>query len=709
MVAHGFGFGQQLRLAAATTVQILLPGLGLTGWMRRPSLPAQLGAAYVLGLPFQLIGWAVGVSTGQFWLMWAVPAVIGALLVWLQRRRLLAIFTARSRISGWTSVSLSALWAVLVGRVAAHWTTQTLSDKGSSWYQDLYWHLSLNASAMRGLPLRDPQAAGEALNYHWLTNAHIGGLARSAGIDVIGLTVHAWVFAALAALLGLAFGFAQYLARSSSAGVLAAALVVVAPSFAVNLAVREGGFGNFQLLSPSHMLAMPVTLLIAWLLATALGAGRTRRRAVIVPIALSVFLVSGVKVSTLPVLACGIIAAGIALLLIRRRRIAWISLVALICVTLIATFPLFGGGGGGSSVGLFASQARNKLWLDSEPLLRMLGSRGDAALWAGFCGLLALNAVFTLPAVLGLRLRQPAGWLLLGMISSAFGVTLVLSHPGRSETYFPMGVQPLLAVAVAAGVVALVQRVPALAGRDVLGTAGAGLVVGAWFATSARWESLTLARVGFGAAVAVTLIVGLVMTLWLLGIRRGLALACVWLVAAASAHGLLGALSGVNFAHLNPVTVEHRRATAKMGASAPTPDEVAAARHLAELPTGAVVATNVHCRYVQSSDHCDARAFWVAGIGQRQVLLGGWAYTNLGRSTQGQGGRYHVFNPYPDEELYALNERAFQRPDDPTFEALKAKGVTHLFADRRASVVQDLERWCDTTFENATVTVCSLR
>ena len=141
MVAHGFGFGQQLRLAAATTVQILLPGLGLTGWMRRPSLPAQLGAAYVLGLPFQLIGWAVGVSTGQIWLMWAVPAVIGALLVWLQRRRLLANFTARSRISGWTSVSLSALWAVLVGRVAAHWTTQTLSDKGSSWYQDLYLSL----------------------------------------------------------------------------------------------------------------------------------------------------------------------------------------------------------------------------------------------------------------------------------------------------------------------------------------------------------------------------------------------------------------------------------------------------------------------------------------------------------------------------------------------------------------------------------------
>lgn len=182
--------------------------------------------------------------------------------------------------------------------------------------------------------------------------------------------------------------------------------------------------------------------------------------------------------------------------------------------------------------------------MNTEPLLQELGPRGDLALRLGFIGLLALNAVFTLPGLLGLRLRQPAGWLLLGMISSAFGVMLVLSHPGRSEVYFPMGVQPLLAVSVAVGVVTLVRSTSGLARNDVLSTAGAGLVVGAWLATSARWDSLTLPRVGFGIGVAVTLILGAGIAVGALGFRRGLALVCVWLVAAASSQGLLPALRG---------------------------------------------------------------------------------------------------------------------------------------------------------------------
>lgn len=710
MAAHGFGFGQQLRLAAATTVQILLPGIGLTGWMRRPSLPAQLGAAYVLGLPFQLIGWAVGVTTGQIWLMWAVPAAIGALLVSLQRRRLLTNFSARNRVSGWASVGLLGLWAVLVGKVAAHWTTQTLSDKGSFWYKDLYWHLSLNASAMRGLPLRDPQAAGEFFSYHWFTNAHIGGLARSTGIDIVGLSVHAWVFAALAALVGLTFGFARYFVRSSTVGVLAVALLVMAPAFTVNSAVRASGFSNFQILSPSHMLAMPVTMLVAWLFSVALGAGRTRRRAVALPIVVSVLLVAGVKVSTLPVLTCGVIAAVLPLLLIRRRFFVWMGLIAGVGTTLLATFPLFGGGGGGSSFGILSSQAKHTVWVNTEPLLQGHGPRGDLALWLAFVGLLALNAIFTLPGVLGLRLRQPTGWLLLGMICSAFGVTLVLSHPGHSEAYFPMAVQPLVAVTVAAGVVALVRNTSNVSWLDMFATAVCGLVIGSWLVTSEPWDSLTLSRVGFGVSVATVLAAVAGIAINVLGVRRALAFSCIWLVAAASSHGFLLTLRGENYEHLHPQVVSRHRAASKSNASAITSEEMAALEYMTvNLPIDAVVATNVHCLGAAPANRCDARAFWVAGVGQRQVLLGGWGYTTLGRSTQGEGGRSHILNPYPDRQLYELNERAFQRPDDATFEALKAKGVTHLFADRRASAVEDIAPWCDTIFENATVTVCALR
>ncbi len=601
-----------------------------------------------------------------------------------------------------------ALWAVFVRRLSDQWNTQIFDDRTAALYQDLYWHLAINATSMRGLPLRDPQAVGETLNYHWLTNAHIGALARSAELDLPGLSVHAWVFAPLAALLGASFGLAHHLARSTLAGTLAAGLVVLAPAFAVNSAVRAGGFGNFQPLSPSHMLGMPVTVMLAWLVITLLSSGALRRRAAVLPLAFMIPLVAGVKVSTLPVLACGVVAAGLPLLVIRRRRGLWLGLLTAVLGALVVTTPVFGGGAGGSTFGLLLSQQGLGIWKDSGAELALRGPLGDKALLAGFIALLCLNAAVALPALLSLRLRQPAGWLLLGMITSAFGVTFVLSHPGKSEMYFPMGVQPLLAVAVAAGLVVIVRRSLSLALRDLVGTVAAGLTVGAWLSTAPPWQTLTLRGEAAALAFALLLAVAVLILATIIGMRRALALASVWLVAASSASGVLGAVNGSGFSSLSGQHVQQVAAERKPSARDVVEDEMRALRHVTELPADAVLATNVHCQEVKTSDNCDARAFWVAGIGQRPVLLGGWGYTNLGRSTQGQGGRYHVMNPYPDEQLFALNERAFQEPDDATIRALKERGVTHLFADRRASGVADLTPWCTTTFENSTVTVCAL-
>lgn len=710
MRMHGFGFGQQLRLGAATALQIVLPGLGLTAWMRRPTIIAWLGAAFVLGLPVQLIGWALGVTTGIVALMWAIPIVVGLACLWLTRGRLRANWRRRTPLGWWQAIVLLLVWVGTVIRVSAHWVSHPNGDKATAWYQDLYWHLGINASAVERVPMQDPQAIGENLTYHWLTNGHIGGLVRSTGVNLLSMTAHAWLFPVMAATIAVIFGLAHHIARRTEAGTLAAVFWFAAPSFAVNLAVRDGGFGNFQLLSPSHMLAMPVTVMVIWLFVVVLKSGAARRHAAWLPLVLTLLLVSGVKVSALPALACGVIAAGFSTLLLRRRRRTAFLLLTLVVGTLVVTFPLFGGGGGGSEMGIMPRQQQLPKWLNSVEASPGLGLEHTPLWFAAFVGLLLANALWLLPGVFAMRWRDPVGWLLAGSISSAIGVTYVLRHPGGSEAYFPMGFQPVMAVAAAVGIVSLVRRLEAHWRWVALAVAAVSLAFGVALIDQPVWDVVTTRRLAFGAAIVAGAVLLAIVAIAVLGWRRGAALAGVAFAAFGTANGHTVLSSVLESApEQNRAAIQQAQAAVKPERTHVNPDEMAALRHVAELPPEAVVATNVHCYYVESTPFCNNRGFWVAGLGQHRVLLGGWGYTNLGRSTEGQNGQSHNNNPYPDQELYELNERAFQTPDAETFEQLKELGATHLFADRRASDVVPADEWCEPTFENATVTVCEIR
>lgn len=708
MHAHGFGLVQQLRFVAALLVQVLLPGLVLTGWMRRQTLFAQLSTAYVLGLPLQLIGWALGVAVGVPLLIWLVPAAFGVVGLALGRRRLVRNLRTRVEMGALQATVLLLGWLVMLGRFAETWTAHASGSKATDWYQDMYWHLAINASAMHRLPTQDPQAIGETLSYHWLTNGHVAALARSADLDLVPLTAFAWNLPAAAALLGVTFGLAHHLTRATWAGVLAASFVVIAPAFELNASLDLIGSDSFAPLSPSHMLGMPTTVVAVWLLVVALRGGRSRRRAIWLPGALLLVLVSGVKVSTLPVLACGIIAAGLSTLLWRRRRVLATLLLVAVGATLVATFPLFGGGGGGSSVQWLGGFKLRGLWQASAHELAVRGPLADTALLHGFVGFALLNLLWIAPGIAAMRWKDPAGWLLLGVISSAVGVTFVLSHPGKSEIYFPMGIQPIMAVAGAVGVVWFARRAADHA-QLLWASGGVAIVAGAWLGTMPHLTKFTMGKMVAHYGLLAGGLVLAALAIWALGRRVGAAAVAVAIVGVAAGPGLHQAMDGARYVHLILSEVQERIEQRQPGDRTISPDEMAALDHVAALPTDAVLATNIHCQGVATSEHCDARAFWVAGHGRHRVLLGGWGYTTLGRSTQGDGGRYHVNNPYPDEQLFALNERAFTAPDEATFDELRERGVTHLFADRQASAVAPLDTWCETTFENETVTVCAIR
>jgi hypothetical protein len=143
-----------------------------------------------------------------------------------------------------------------------------------------------------------------------------------------------------------------------------------------------------------------------------------------------------------------------------------------------------------------------------------------------------------------------------------------------------------------------------------------------------------------------------------------------------------------------------------------TQEEMRAALWLNEhAASDDVVATNVHCVPMARYRPCDARAFWVAGLGGRRTLVESWAYSDTTVAANGVGGLKYVLQPPPDPQKYALNQRAFTDADPADLERLRqAYRVTWLFADRRAGVVSpELARLARVRYSAGPVTVYELR
>ena len=101
-----------------------------------------------------------------------------------------------------------------------------------------------------------------------------------------------------------------------------------------------------------------------------------------------------------------------------------------------------------------------------------------------------------------------------------------------------------------------------------------------------------------------------------------------------------------------------------------------------------VVATNVHCVPIKRYKPCDARAFWVAGLSGRRVLIESWGYSDKTVAANGVNGVRYVQQPSPKPGLYALNQKAIAFGDPADVTRLRDQyNVKYIFGDTRAGLV----------------------
>jgi hypothetical protein len=125
-----------------------------------------------------------------------------------------------------------------------------------------------------------------------------------------------------------------------------------------------------------------------------------------------------------------------------------------------------------------------------------------------------------------------------------------------------------------------------------------------------------------------------------------------------------------------------------------------------------LVATNVHCVNITWRSECDARAFWVAGLGGRRTLVESWGYTDQAVAADGVGGKRYALQPAPYPERFALNQRVFAQGAAADVAELRDRyGVRWLFADSRADggVAPGLTQVATLRHTSGTVTIYEVR
>jgi hypothetical protein len=119
----------------------------------------------------------------------------------------------------------------------------------------------------------------------------------------------------------------------------------------------------------------------------------------------------------------------------------------------------------------------------------------------------------------------------------------------------------------------------------------------------------------------------------------------------------------------------------------------------------------VHCQPISRSTPCDARAFWVSGLGGHRTVVESWGYSDETVAANGRDGLKFPLQPAPDPALKERNDRLFTAPTAADLAAFRsAYGVRWLLADARASLVSPvLAELTTVRYRSGTVTVYELR
>jgi hypothetical protein len=740
LASTGVGNGHILRYSAYFTGCVVLPGVLLLRAFApgRRTWPEDVGIGIVVGLSYELPGWALFTAAGiQQWLVVWPAAVLVVFAAVPRLRRYWRAQDAPRLPLAWGATLALLLSATLLLYYGGTVSASPVPKYGGNYYQDMLWHLSIVHELGRSVPPQIPQVAGETMQYHWFADAHLASAAQITGIDPRFVLFRLW-FAPI--IIGLVLAVAA-LARQVSGVWWTAPLAVAMTTVVQRVAIWKyaGGVGGSPLvyLSPSQSFGTTVGVGAAALLIGALYRGAPRRSWAIV--LLVVCVSAGSKPTAMPLLLGGTGLAAL-FLLVRNRRIPWPTVgfgVALVGV-MVASLLTVAGSTAGTPLRLFG-------FLRAFPGYTAL--TGDAAVpapggwiieglrdadqqtltWATviLVSVVVSKAVVAV-SFLGLVQRRtrtdPAQWWLVGTLIASLLGFLVVDHPSLGQYYFLGSALPFAGVAAGYVIHGAVTGRSRVARRVII---AGGLLAGAALALAIRafgnsetrpaspaqiTRAITVPMLWLAAALAV----GLLGWLVLRAIRpqvRGLGLALLMCVAVGLAlpsrpwsewRSAADALTG----EPRKIPVPARPFF--------TTDEIQAALWL-ERNAGQydVVVTNTAClSRGRPRPACDARGYLVSGVGGHRTLMEGWAYTQQSMANQGKGNVGPSLLPSPWPDRVELTTKALTAPTPDLLATLRRDyGVRWVFADKRAGRVAEstLDRLADRRYTRGQIIVYELR
>lgn len=712
VLPQGVSLLQAITFLCATLWSVQLPGVLVLRLCRGQgrSLLEEMAFAFVVGLTIQLLGWALFVvlGIGSLLVLYPLLVVAAALLTPPWRARLRSSpYTERHPWWACWSLAVAFVWSVLylANRTFA---VNPLPPARVRWYPDLYWHVSVAASARTSVPPLVPQVSGETLKYHWFSHAHMAADSLVSGVDVLVVASRLWYIPSYAVIVCLTYLLASRLAGTPKAGLVAVVLILANASINPIRWISPQGAEALVPLSPSEIMGLPVLLVTVWWLVEIVRGSRPGRLGWVL-LMLLLLGCAGSKSSNLPVILCGLLLVAVVQLLTRPRRPqTWIAAGATLGAILVtAPFLL-----GGSNVSKLAFLALPETQLTSFYTPEQMP--GDS--WQfGFLLVLGMLVLVQFAAILPVlsMWRDPGAVLLLGIVVAGFSATLLVFHPSASEVYFLRGVLPLADILIAWGLVHAVRR-----GRARWWHAGVGALAGGAILYVARLLTPTGLPTAEAAKRGATTV--LVLFLVLLGLG-----AVVWRLTRSRRPGTVirAVLAGVL---VGAAAIPSAIATAADGFPdlayqhaaeyELTPGAVAGTTWLrTHTPQETLVATNVHCRRGPTRRICDARALWVTGLSERRAYVESWGYTDEAYATAnhprpGEDGVFYWNASFYDQKRLLINDAAFRGPTPYVLRTLYDKGVRYLIGDDTASTVSPkLDTMAERVFRSGDVTVYRLR
>lgn len=725
---------------------VLTPGtLVFRALRRRPhSLLEDLAFGAVTGLALELAAWFVLVSAGAQSLAVAWPLVVVIPFAAVPRLR------RHWRPRGYVRPSQGWSWAV-AGAVmlsSAYFYAEFLSrfpvvptDENTRIFGDIPYMLSLAGNAKQHAPLTLPQAAGEPLNYHWFSFAHMAMTDLVGHIDLPVVENRLMVPALAALALLITAVVAQRLTGRTWAGPLAALLVFAIGEFTAaypnNVDSWLFGAPAVRLMYWSSVsLAYSQPLLIALLgvigdgLRSSRGDGEQGRSAppfgpgMFVLTAMFALASSAAKASTLPVTLAGLAVTGVAVL-VGTRRIPWrvVGLGAIVAgAQLFATAVIFKFESYGLKVIPFGNVQR--FWAD--PGHSRATAVQAAVIAATLCAFLLHHHVKLLgmiPLLWRRRLRlEPVQWFLLG--AAVAGPCAYLVVNGYNASYFTIAALPFGVVLSAWGYCESFERaaLPSRA-KAALGVSAAvfvALLTFVIYRCSSRWSRFV--QHAFGAEHGHKPYAALLAALAAAAVLAASALAVglLWRALGRAWPALRGrggivlltaglAVGGPGLLH---DALQSREVTWQ-GSWVMPGTQVEAARWIrGHSAPSDVLVTNSHCwefdDYANGPACDNVRSQWLSGYSERSVLVEGWAYAPRAVALTGGGTAYN--GPFWDQALFRQNEDAVYRPTAENLRLLRERYHVRYVVAHRPSGAESplLGSLAERVFDNGRVAVYRL-